>query len=55
MAEWICKSCVNYPPSSSDGKPCTMCDTDDVLLSAYSERDDKEFYKDLLMEQQEQM
>ena len=24
--EWICESCVHYPPSSGDEKPCTICD-----------------------------
>ncbi len=39
MAEWICESCVYYPPSSCDGKPCCMCDTDDPLLNCYCENE----------------
>ena len=39
MAEWICESCIYYPPSSCDGKPCTMCDTDDPLLNCYCENE----------------
>lgn len=26
--QWSCKSCVFYPPSSTDGKPCCCCDSD---------------------------
>lgn len=40
--EWICESCINYPPSSGDGKPCSMCDTDDPLLSCYQENENRE-------------
>lgn len=39
MAEWICESCVYYPPSSCDGKPCCMCDTDDPTLNCYCENE----------------
>jgi len=35
--EWICESCINYPPSSCDGKPCSICDTDDPMLNCYCE------------------
>ena len=34
-----CESCLYYPPSSCDGKPCcACCDTDDPELSCYIER-----------------
>lgn len=29
---WSCESCVYYPPSSCDGKPCSICDPDDPFL-----------------------
>lgn len=32
---WLCLSCRNYPPSSTDGKPCSQCDTSDVNHSCY--------------------
>jgi hypothetical protein len=31
----LCDTCVFYPPSACDGKPCCMCDTDDVLFNCY--------------------
>ena len=38
-SEWICESCLYYPPSSCDGKPCCVCrDTDDPELSCYIKR-----------------
>lgn len=30
-----CDTCVFYPPSACDGKPCCVCDTDDVLFNCY--------------------
>ena len=39
MAEWKCESCIYYPPSACDGKPCCICDYDDPLLSAYEEKE----------------
>lgn len=38
--EWICESCVYYPPSSSDGKPCCMCDPENPLLNCYRRKED---------------
>lgn len=40
MSEWICESCIYYPPSSCDGKLCCICDTDDPMLNCYSKRED---------------
>ena len=37
--EWQCETCIYYPPSSLNGKPCTMCDPDDPLLSSYCEKE----------------
>lgn len=31
----LCDTCVFYPPSACDGKPCCACDTDDVLFNGY--------------------
>ena len=39
MAEWICESCVHYPPSSTDGKPCCFCNTEDPLFNCYCRKD----------------
>lgn len=41
MAEWICESCIYYPPSSGDGKPCSMCDPDCTFLNCYSKKEDE--------------
>lgn len=36
MAEpWICESCIHYPPSVGDGKPCCVCSPFDPLLTCY--------------------
>lgn len=35
MNNWICESCTYYPPSSCDGKPCCICDTDEPMLNCY--------------------
>lgn len=35
-----CESCIHYPPSASDGKPCCFCDPIDPLLNCYQRKDD---------------
>lgn len=40
MNVWLCETCVYYPPSSSDNKPCCMCNPDDVFLSCYKKKED---------------
>lgn len=30
-----CDTCVFYPPSACDGKPCCVCDTDNALFNCY--------------------
>ena len=37
--DWICESCIYYPPSSCDGKPCCLCDPDDPMLNCYQEKE----------------
>ena len=37
--EWKCETCINYPPSSSDGKPCTVCDPEDPMFDCYCEKE----------------
>lgn len=37
-----CDTCVFYPPSACDGKPCCVCDTDDVLFNCYQPACEKE-------------
>lgn len=34
-----CKTCVYYPPSSCDGKPCTQCDITNPFLTCYREKE----------------
>ena len=42
MGEWICETCIHYPPSSADGKPCCFCDTLDTLLNCYCKKENRE-------------
>lgn len=39
-----CESCIHYPPSAADGKPCCFCDPIDPMLNFYQrkERDELE-------------
>lgn len=39
-----CESCIHYPPSAADGKPCCFCDPTDPRLNCYQrkERDELE-------------
>lgn len=32
---WCPSDCVYYPPSSFDGKPCTVCDITDPIFNCY--------------------
>ena len=34
-SERICESCIHYPPSSCDEKPCFICDPHDPVLNYY--------------------
>ena len=38
-----CETCVYYPPSSCDGKPCTQCDPESPFQNCYvkNEEDSK--------------
>lgn len=38
-SDWICESCVEYPPSASDGKPCCVCNPDDPYLNCYEQKE----------------
>lgn len=33
-----CRDCIHNPPSSGDGKPCCVCDTNDPLLNCHQRR-----------------
>lgn len=48
MSKWICETCVYYPPSSGDGKPCSCCNPDDPLMNCYSEREMEDIYKEII-------
>lgn len=37
---YTCETCVYNPPSSCDGKPCAMCDTNDPLLNNWERKGD---------------
>lgn len=30
-----CETCIHYPPSSMDAKPCSQCDTNDKYLNCW--------------------
>ena len=34
-SEYICESCIHYPSSSCDEKPCCICDPHDPELNCY--------------------
>lgn len=38
---WTCETCVHYPPSSCDEKPCCVCDPDEPYLNCYQKREDE--------------
>ena len=38
---WICESCIYYPTSSCDGKPCCLCDPDDQMLNCYKRKENE--------------
>lgn len=35
---WNCESCVCYPPSFCDGKPCSICEPNDPFLNCYEKK-----------------
>ena len=35
-----CKTCVYYPPSSCDGKPCTQCEPESLFHNCYVNKED---------------
>lgn len=39
---WLCLSCRYYPPSSTDGKPCTQCNPNDVWHSCWDPAEENE-------------
>lgn len=39
MSEWICESCIYYPPSSCDGKPCCVCDPYEPTMNCYCKKE----------------
>jgi hypothetical protein len=40
-----CETCIYYPQSSGDGKPCCICDTDNPLLNCYQRRTDEDSFR----------
>lgn len=32
-----CESCIHYPPSACDGKPCCVCNPDDIHLNCFED------------------
>lgn len=42
MADCICETCIYYPPSSLDGKPCCMCDPDEPMMNCYQKKEEEQ-------------
>ena len=38
-SECICESCIHYPPSSCDEKPCCVCDSHEPVLNCYDKNE----------------
>ena len=36
---WFCETCVYYPPSACDGKPCCMCNPAEPMFDCYEEKE----------------
>lgn len=34
-----CQTCIYYPPSSCDGKPCTQCDPENPFQNCYVKKE----------------
>ena len=34
-----CQTCIYYPPSSCDGKPCTQCDPESQFQNCYVKKE----------------
>lgn len=49
MSEWICESCVHYPPSTFGSKPCAICNPQSDIFNCYESRDS---YEDIETENQ---
>lgn len=32
-----CEVCIHYPPSACDGKPCCICDSDNIYLNCFED------------------
>lgn len=36
-ATMSCEVCIHYPPSACDGKPCCICDSDNIYLNCFED------------------
>ena len=39
--EQACETCTYFPPSSCDGKPCSLCDSEDTKLDCYQRKEER--------------
>lgn len=40
MDDQTCETCTHFPPSSCDGKPCSLCDLEDPKLDCYQRKEE---------------
>lgn len=38
--ERTCETCIYYPPSSLDGKPCCVCETSDPVTNCWERKNE---------------
>ena len=41
MDKQTCETCTHFPPSSCDGKPCSLCDSEDTKLDCYQRKEER--------------
>lgn len=37
-----CETCIYYPPSCLEGKPCCVCDTSDQFTDCYEQKEERQ-------------
>lgn len=45
MGNWNCEDCIYYPPSSGDGKPCSVCNVEDPFMSCHVQKNNLSYDK----------
>ena len=42
MDKQTCETCTHFPPSACDGKPCSLCDSEDTKLDCYQRKEEQD-------------